>query len=129
MTDALGPLEAQVMDALWLGGAGTPRDVVDFLRDDAPRAYTTIMTTLARLHRKGVLDRTRDGRAWRYRPCLTGAEYGRAQAATRARVLVGEHGRAGLVAVVEAAREAGLLEWLVRLASAAQAESGPRSAP
>jgi predicted transcriptional regulator len=37
-------------------------------------AYTTLMTTLDRLHRKGVLDRAIDGRAFSYRPRVTRAE-------------------------------------------------------
>ena len=59
-----GPLEWRVLEALWDHGAEAS------VRDLQPRfqeiAYTTLMTTLDRLHRKGVLDRTKDGRAFRY---------------------------------------------------------------
>jgi predicted transcriptional regulator len=64
-----GELEASVMDVLW--DAGRPllvRDVVDSIRPERALAYTTIMTVLDNLHRKGWLDRARDGRAWRYEP-------------------------------------------------------------
>lgn len=61
----LGPLEHQVLDALWeRDSAQTVRD----LHSAFPRiAYTTLMTTLDRLFRKGLLDRVRTGRAFAYR--------------------------------------------------------------
>jgi predicted transcriptional regulator len=66
-----GDLEASVMELLW--DAQQPllvRDVVDLMRPQRVLAYTTIMTVLDNLHRKGWLDRVRDGRAWRYSPVL-----------------------------------------------------------
>lgn len=61
----LGPLEQQVLDALWARGSEqTVRD----LHTAFPRiAYTTLMTTLDRLFRKGFLERARVGRAFAYR--------------------------------------------------------------
>lgn len=60
-----GPLEARVLDALWV----VERPVT--VRELQPRfpaiAYTTLMTTLDRLHRKGVLERVKSGRAFVYR--------------------------------------------------------------
>ncbi len=64
------------MDALWV--AERPllvRDVVDALRPHRSLAYTTVMTVLDNLHRKGWLSRDRDGRAWRYSPVLTRQSY------------------------------------------------------
>jgi predicted transcriptional regulator len=65
LSPVFGPLEARVLEALWRRGApGTVRD----LGDEFPTvAYTTLMTTLDRLHRKGALDRERSGRAFLYR--------------------------------------------------------------
>jgi predicted transcriptional regulator len=66
-----GDLEASVMELLW--DAHQPllvREVVDLMRPQRVLAYTTIMTVLDNLHRKGWLDRVRDGRAWRYSPVL-----------------------------------------------------------
>ena len=71
-----GDLEASVMDVLW--DARRPllvRDVVDSIRPDRALAYTTIMTVLDNLHRKGWLERARDGRAWRYEPRLDRQAY------------------------------------------------------
>ena len=71
----LGPLEAQLLQVLWQRGDATVRELVD---DGAIEgAYTTVMTTLDRLHKKGLLNRVRDGRAFRYRPRQTEQEYKR----------------------------------------------------
>ena len=66
----LGQLERAVMDLLWAREETglTAREVADQLGPDRELAYTTVMTVLDRLARKGFLDRERDGRAWRYRP-------------------------------------------------------------
>jgi predicted transcriptional regulator len=61
-----GTLELRVLEALWARGAeATVRDVLDAFPS---AAYTTVMTTMERLHRKGVLERRKDGRAFLYRP-------------------------------------------------------------
>ena len=67
-----GPLELRVLDALWArAGAACVRD----LHPELPGiAYTTLMTTLDRLHRKGVVDRVLHGRAFAYRARLTRTE-------------------------------------------------------
>ena len=71
-----GDLEATVMDLLW--SAGRPllvRDVVEAMRPQRVAAYTTVMTVMDNLHRKGWLQRHRDGRAWRYEPVLSRQSY------------------------------------------------------
>jgi predicted transcriptional regulator len=62
----LGELERTVMEVLW--DRGEPCVVRDVVRALAARdlAYTTVMTVLDRLEKKGVVRRERDGRAWRY---------------------------------------------------------------
>lgn len=42
---------------------------------DAELAYTTVMTLLTRLHRKGFLERKRNGRAWTYRPVMSQSQH------------------------------------------------------
>jgi predicted transcriptional regulator len=72
----LGELEAVIMDRLWQWGRPAPvRDVLDDLRKDRPLAYTTVMTVMENLHRKGWLRRHRDGRAWRYEPASSRSGY------------------------------------------------------
>lgn len=64
-----GALELRVLDALWArGGSSTVRDLKPGF---GGMAYTTLMTTLDRLHRKGVLAREKAGRAFSYQPRLT----------------------------------------------------------
>src|SRR5579859_2474763 len=70
-----GDLEAVIMDRLWEQGRPMlVREMVEELRRDRPLAYTTVMTVMENLHRKGWLRRQRDGRAWRYEP--TGSRSG-----------------------------------------------------
>src|SRR5437879_3751350 len=71
----LGDLEAVIMDRLWRWGRPVlVREVVEDLRPSRPLAYTTVMTVMENLYRKGWLRRERDGRAWRYEP--TGSRSG-----------------------------------------------------
>ncbi len=63
------------MDRLWQWGRpALVREMVEDLRGERPLAYTTVMTVMENLHRKGLLRRERDGRAWRYEP--TGSRSG-----------------------------------------------------
>jgi len=75
----LAPLELDCMNTLWPMGEGTVRDIRDRLAGRLPRAYTTIMTIMDRLARKGVVERRKVNRAYVYRANLS-AEQARAQA-------------------------------------------------
>jgi predicted transcriptional regulator len=61
---SLGRLEFRLMEILWSRGECNVRDVVQEL--DHPLAYTTVMTTLDRLYKKGLLDRRMRERAFLY---------------------------------------------------------------
>lgn len=68
------------MEVLWAhadagGGPATAREVGHALSGERDLAYTTVMTVLDRLAKKGFLRRTRDGRAWRYRPAASRESY------------------------------------------------------
>jgi predicted transcriptional regulator len=64
----LGELERVVMDQLWAADrALTVRDVHEQLSTTRDLAYTTVMTVLDRLAKKGLTQRQRDGKAWLYR--------------------------------------------------------------
>lgn len=72
----LGRLEAAVMDALWSGDRPmTVRDVLENVHSDSSPAYTTVMTVLGRLHRKGMVLREKTGRAYVYRPTRSRATH------------------------------------------------------
>jgi predicted transcriptional regulator len=68
----LGPLEQQLLSALWMRGSATVREILD--AGEIKLAYTTVMTTLDRLYKKQLLNRTAEGRAFRYSPRYTQAE-------------------------------------------------------
>ncbi len=74
----MGHLEMTVMEALWLNGQGNVHDVLRWL--DRPLAYNTVMTTLDRLHKKGLLDRGKLARAYFYAPRFTRLEWQQKQA-------------------------------------------------
>ncbi len=71
----LGELEAQVMRLIWARGDATVRDILGDLQRDRPIAYTTVMTVMDNLRRKGWLSRRPEGRAYRYEPLVSGEEY------------------------------------------------------
>jgi predicted transcriptional regulator len=75
----LAPLELDCLNTLWPMGEGTVREIRDRLAERLPRAYTTIMTIMDRLARKGIVERKKSGRAYVYRANLT-AEEARSQA-------------------------------------------------
>ena len=75
---ALGHLEGTVMEILWTQGEGSVHDVIDRLR--RPLAYTTVMTTLDRLFKKGFLNRRKPERAFLYAPRLSRQEWDRKRA-------------------------------------------------
>jgi predicted transcriptional regulator len=81
-----GELEAVVIDRLWnhadqadqhadAAVKTTVREVFEDLKQHREIAYTTVMSTMDNLHRKGWLDRERQGKAFLYWPTLTREEY------------------------------------------------------
>jgi predicted transcriptional regulator len=67
----LGPLEAQVMRAMWAAKRPVSvRDLLERINDGRAQqlAYTTVMTVMSRLVEKGVLRRHKEGRSYVYEP-------------------------------------------------------------
>jgi predicted transcriptional regulator len=73
-----GHLEGRVMDILWTQGESSVQAVIDRL--ERPLAYTTVMTTLDRLFKKGLLNRRKRERAFLYAPRHTRREWERVRA-------------------------------------------------
>jgi BlaI family transcriptional regulator, penicillinase repressor len=73
----LHELERAVMDEIWARGETSVREVMEALNGDGgkPRAYTTYMTIMARLHRKGLLERRRQGKTDFFRPVYGRGRY------------------------------------------------------
>lgn len=91
----MGTLESEVLNVLWASDEPLAvREVLQRLnadRGDAHRlAYTTVMTVLARMASKGVLERERVGRGFTYRPVAPD------EAALAVRKVLDQHGDAAL---------------------------------
>lgn len=74
----LGPLELDVMEVMWNFGESNSRDVME--RMERKLAYTTVMTTLDRLYKKGLLDREMTDRTFVYSIRLSKEEWDRRRA-------------------------------------------------
>lgn len=87
------------MEEVWVRGETTVRGVLEALnaRAEKTRAYTTIMTIMRRLDRKGLLNRRRQGKTDIYVPALSREDYQEARARAEVGSLVDEYGDLALV--------------------------------
>jgi predicted transcriptional regulator len=94
----LHELETEVMEELWRSGEAPVRAVMEALnrRTRKPRAYTTYMTIMARLHKKGMLVRRREGKTDFYSPRQTREEYLATRARAEVEDLVAQYGDVAL---------------------------------
>jgi predicted transcriptional regulator len=94
------------MDILWQGGESTVRQVAERLRaQGADVAYTTVLTLMTRLARRGLLVRRRLGRADLYRVAVERDELGAALLREAVGRLLEAHGEAALAAFADRLRE------------------------
>ena len=95
----LHELEATVMDVIWGKGLQSfaVSDVLAVLEKRREIAYTTVMTTVARLHSKGLLSRERDGRRYLYSPKLNRDQF---LETTAREVIDGAVGQRGAIAML-----------------------------
>jgi predicted transcriptional regulator len=94
----LHELESEVMEELWRSGESSVRSVMDALNHAAPkqRAYTTYMTIMARLHKKGLLSRRREGKTDYYAPQFSRDDYLAVRAQSEVAALVDQYGDVAL---------------------------------
>jgi predicted transcriptional regulator len=64
------PLEMMCLNALWEIGEGNVEDVRKVVSQTRPLAYTTVLTLLDRLARRGAVSRRKEGRGFRYQPTV-----------------------------------------------------------
>jgi predicted transcriptional regulator len=100
---ALGRLERKVLEELWRSGEVTVRELHD--RFDRSAAYTTLMTTLDRLYRKGLLERRKERRAFVYTPRVSREEFDRVVAKELIDGLLGRNAEPVLACMVDAVSE------------------------
>ena len=63
-------LEMQILSVLWERGASTAREILEAMPDGKQRAYTTILSAMQVMEKKGLLKHTRRGVAHVYRPAV-----------------------------------------------------------
>jgi BlaI family penicillinase repressor len=71
VSDALTPLELQIMQVLWANGASNVQAVQEGLNSNPPLAYTTVQTMLNVLQRKKKVRRRLRGRAYEYQAVVS----------------------------------------------------------
>lgn len=103
LADRLGPLETQLMRLLWERGNATVRELLE--SEQNVGAYTTVMTTLDRLFKKGLLDRALEGRAFRYSPRQTKEEFNGALLSRALGAMLGDASAEAMSHLVEAVSE------------------------
>lgn len=104
LRSVLGPLETQILEALWrLGEPAEVAEVRAALPDDP--AYTTVKTVLERLTEKGLVARHRAGRAYRYQAAHTRDDLEADVTHRVSRGLLDGFGSAALTHFVDAVRE------------------------
>lgn len=108
------------MDVLWERGPLAVRAVMGGLRCQPPLAYTTVMTTLDRLFKKGLLLREKEGTAFLYRPALSREAFKCGLVEATVADLLSESSSPVLAAFVDVAArvDAGHLDELERLIAA-----------
>lgn len=82
-------LESQVLAVLWERGPSVVRDVQEALPDGRQRAYTTVLTTLQIMERKGLVTHEREGQSNVYRPLVTREQIAQPAVRTLVRNLFG----------------------------------------
>jgi predicted transcriptional regulator len=94
----LHELESEVMEELWRSGEASVRAVMYALnkRTNPERAYTTYMTVMARLHKKNMLVRRREGKTDFYAPAYERDEYMALRAQAQVEDLVAQYGDVAL---------------------------------
>lgn len=97
----LGPLEHQIMDIVWNQKKATVYSVVEELCHEKKLAYTTIMTVMTRLTKKGVLAREKKGKTFYYSPLLGKEKFIHSLVKNTMARLIDSFGEEALVAFVD----------------------------
>ena len=117
-----------MLDALWAKGSATVRELLENSHPEL--AYTTVMTTLDRLFKKGLLTRSEEGRAFRYVPRFSREEMQRQAAVYAFRQLLDASPASSLplsfLVEILGERDAQLLDDLRKLVERKRRELGQR---
>lgn len=75
MPEPLGQLQLQVMEIVWRLGRATVAQVHEVLAGSRKIAYTTVLTTMRALERRGIVRHEQVGKAYVYEPLVSREEY------------------------------------------------------
>ncbi|KPK84677.1 MAG: hypothetical protein AMJ81_04980 [Phycisphaerae bacterium SM23_33] len=75
MSEPLGQLQLQVMEIVWRLGRATVAEAHEVLAGSRKIAYTTVLTTMRALERRGMVRHERAGKAYLYEPLVSRADY------------------------------------------------------
>ena len=75
MAERLGQLQLQVMEVVWRLGRATVAQVHEVLAESRKIAYTTVLTTMRALERRGVVRHEQVGKAYVYEPLVSREDY------------------------------------------------------
>ena len=75
MSEPLGQLQLQVMEIVWRLGRATVAEVHEVLAGSRKLAYTTVLTTMRALERRGVVRHEQVGKAYVYEPLVSRENY------------------------------------------------------
>jgi BlaI family transcriptional regulator, penicillinase repressor len=78
-SETLTEAELRVMNVLWAKGSGTVQQVLDFIEENPPLAYNSVLTTVRVLEKKGYVEHQKDGRAHVYTPRVGQQEASRSE--------------------------------------------------
>ena len=71
--------ELRLMKVLWTRGEIAVSGLVEAISDETPLAYTSVLTTIRILEKKGYVTHRQEARAFLYSPCIAGQEAGRSE--------------------------------------------------
>lgn len=115
----LGTLEEAIMNVIWRDGRVSVRQVVDLINRRRHVAYTTVMTVMYRLSKKGILQRSRDkSGAYVYQATKSKQDFLREVSKKMIEKLVREYGEVAIaqfINVVGASNRKELAEWKRKL--------------
>jgi predicted transcriptional regulator len=75
----LTPAELRLMKVLWVRGESSVADMVTATSGEAPLAYTSVLTTIRILEKKGYVSHRQDGRAFLYTAAMAEQEASRSE--------------------------------------------------
>ncbi len=111
----LGKLEAGIMEILWRRSEASVREVFEELNAYRPLAYTTVLSTMRNLERKGFLQRSKSGTAHLYRPSYTPERLARLTVNQVLNGLLDGFGQPFLAGLTDTGPEKELIETIERL--------------